>query len=161
MPSWRLLSPGADRYFVTAHGSYVNLPRMRRFPVGQMYRRAFTRAQLICVSRHTAEVAQALMPSARIQIVNNGLDASRYLQPSPISVEKSAPTIVTVGEIKPRKGTLQLVEAMAVVRERIPQAQCLIMGNPQIGSAYTALVQRRIDELDLQDNVQIMGFRRQ
>ncbi len=149
---------GGRPLFITAHGSYVNLPRVRRFPVGQMYRRAFRRAQLICVSRHTAEAAKALMPSARIQIVNNGLDASRYLQPSPVSVEKSAPTIVTVGEIKRRKGTLQLVEAMAVVRERIPQAQCLIMGNPNIGSAYTGQVQRRILELGLQDNVQIMGF---
>ena len=51
---------------VTAHGSYVNLPRMRPFPLGTLYRRAFTRAQMICVSRHTARVAQALMPGASV-----------------------------------------------------------------------------------------------
>ena len=51
-----------------------------------------------------------------------------------------------------------MVEAIAVVRERIPQAQCLIMGNPQQGSAYTARVQQRISELRLEDSVQIMGF---
>ncbi len=144
--------------FVTAHGSYVNLPRLRRFPVGALYRRAFARARLICVSRHTAAVARQLIPGARTQVINNGFDAAELdlVQASP--VEKRGPTVVTLGEIKPRKGTLQLVEAMAAVRQRLPEAQCLIMGNPQFGSAYTARVQRRIAELGLADCVRILGF---
>ena len=144
--------------FVTAHGSYVNLPRMRGFPLGQLYRRAFAHAQLICVSQHTAQVALAQNPGARVQVINNGLDAARFMKSPSLMVNKTRPTVITVGEIKPRKGTLQLVEAIAVVRERIPQAQCLIMGNPQQGSAYTARVQQRISELRLEDSVQIMGF---
>ncbi len=143
---------------VTAHGSYVNLPRMRRFPMGQLYRRAFESAQLICVSRHTAQVAQSLLTGARAHVINNGLDAARYLQRPALTVEKTGPTVVTLGEIKPRKGTLQLVEAMAIVRERLPEAQCLIMGNPQAGSAYTQRVRDTIDRLGLADNVHILGF---
>ena len=73
-------------------------------------------------------------------------------------VEKSGPTVVTLGEIKARKGTLQLVEAMAKVRERLPAAQCLIMGNPQAGSAYTELVRETIARLGLDHCVRIMGF---
>ena len=73
-------------------------------------------------------------------------------------MEKRGPTVVTVGEIKKRKGTLQLVEAIATLRERLPDVQCLIIGNPQYGSAYTQTVQRRIAELKLEDNVHIMGF---
>ncbi|MCY3778779.1 MAG: glycosyltransferase family 4 protein [Chloroflexi bacterium] len=149
---------GGRPQFVTAHGSYVNLPRLRPFPVGNLYRRAFARAQLICVSRHTANVAKALMPNARVVVINNGLDMTRFEKPPAVSVQKTAPSVVIVGEIKPRKGTLQLVEAIAVVRERIPQAQCLIMGNPQTGSAYTTRLRRRIQELGLEDNVRIMGF---
>ena len=98
------------------------------------------------------------MPRIRVHVINNGVDASRFLEPPALQVEKSAPTIITAGGIKPRKGTLQLVEALAVVRERLPSVQCLIMGNPGIGSAYTNLVQRRITELNLADNVRIMGF---
>ena len=82
----------------------------------------------------------------------------RFLEPPPLQVDKSGPTVVTAGGIKARKGTLELVEAMALVRERMPQAQCLIMGNPQRGSAYTATVERRIAELELGDTVRIMGF---
>ena len=149
---------GARPLVVTAHGSYVNLPRMRRFPLGQLYRRAFERARLICVSRHTAEVAKTLLPGIRTHVINNGLDAAPYLQRPELEVEKTAPTVVTVGEIKPRKGTLQLVQAMAAVRERLPDAQCLIMGNPQAGSAYTKRVTQRISERRLENNVRIMGF---
>ncbi len=149
---------GSRPLVVTAHGSYVNLPRMRRFPLGQLYRRAFESAQLICVSRHTAQVAQSLLTGARTHVINNGLDAARYLQRPAIRVEKMGPTVVTLGEIKPRKGTLQLVKAMAIVRERLPEAQCLIMGNPQASSAYTQRVRDTIDQLELADNVHILGF---
>lgn len=143
---------------VTAHGSYVNLPRMRRFPLGQLYRRAFERAELVCVSRHTAQVARSLLRGARAHVINNGLDATPYLQRPAFEVEKTGPTVVTLGEIKPRKGTLQLVEAMAAVRAQLPDAQCLIMGNPQAGSAYTQQVRETIDRLGLAHNVKILGF---
>ena len=149
---------GGGPLFVTAHGSYVNLPRMRGFPVSDLYRRALERAQLICVSRYTAGVARELMPRARVHVINNGVDVARFLKPPTLSVEKRGPTVITAGGIKPRKGTLQLVEAIAVVRERLPQVQCLIMGSAQRGSAYTAKVERRIDELGLRDHVRIMGF---
>ena len=148
---------GSRPLVVTAHGSYVNLPRMRRFPLGQLYRRAFERAQLICVSRHTAQVAQSLLTGARAHVINNGLDAARYLRRADDGSRQTGPPS-SLGEIKPRKGTLQLVEAMAIVRERLPEAQCLIMGNPQAGSAYTQRVRDTIDRLGLADNVHILGF---
>ncbi len=149
---------GARPLFVTAHGSYVNLPRMRRFPVGSLYRRAFARARMICVSRYTAAVARQLMPGARVQVVNNGVDVGRFLKPPALRVEKRGPTVITAGGVKARKGTLQLVEAMAITRRRLPTAQCLIMGDPQTGSAYTMQVERRIAELGLGDSVRLLGF---
>ena len=148
---------GARPLVITAHGSYVNLPRMRRFPVGVLYARAMRRATLICVSQHTAKVANALLPNARTVVVNNGVDAARFGQ-SELSVDKSAPTVVAAGGVKPRKGTLQLVEAMALVRESIPDAQCVIIGAIDESSEYTRRVRRRIDELGLGDAVRMLGF---
>jgi len=40
----------------------------------------------------------------------------------------------------------------------MPQAQCLIMGQPQYGSAYTAQVQAAIERLHLEDNVHLLGL---
>lgn len=149
---------GRRPLFVTAHGSYVNLPRMRDFPVNALYRRAFTRARLICISNYTAGVAKALLPEARVHVIPNGVDVSGFAHPPAFQAEKRAPTIVAIGEIKPRKGTLQLVEAVARVREKIPDLQCLIMGPPQFGSAYTTAVQAAIETHKLGENVKIMGF---
>ena len=149
---------GDRPFFVTAHGSYVNLPRMRRFPLNKLYERAFQRARIICVSRYTAQVARALLPDARIQVIGNGVHVSSYLETPTVTVDKRAPTVIALGEIKARKGTLELVEAIARVREQLPQTQCLIMGPPQFGSAYTSRVQAAIERHGLQENVHILGF---
>ena len=149
---------GTRPLFVTAHGSYVNLPRMRRFPVNRLYARAFQRARLICVSRYTAGIARATLPGSDARVVSNGVDVASYLQPPAMKLEKTAPTVIAVGGVKRRKGTLELVEAMARVCETLPTAQCLIMGPPLYGSAYTEQVERRIEELGLGHNVKILGF---
>ena len=149
---------GRRPLFVTAHGSYVNLPRIRSFPVNQLYLRAFRRAQMICVSRYTAKIAMDMLPPAQVHVISNGVAVSKFAQVPPLDIGKTGPTIVAAGGIKPRKGTLQLVEAIASVREQIPQLQCLIMGPPQYGSAYTTRVQAEIERLELQDNVYILGF---
>lgn len=149
---------GQRPLFVTAHGSYVNLPRMRRFPVNDLYQRAFRRSQLICVSQYTAQVAQDIIPDIQTHVVNNGVDVTRFLHPPPLTEPKTRPTIITAGGIKPRKGTQQLVEAMAVVRQQIPDVQCLIMGNPNEKTSYSARVKETIQRLNLQDTVKIMGF---
>ena len=152
------LAAGDRPFFLTAHGSYVNLPRMRKFPMNRVYAAAFRRARLICVSRYTAGVARNLLPGSRIHVVNNGVDISSYMQRPALRVEKRAPTVIAAGGVKPRKGTLQLVEAMARVREVMPRAQCRILGPPQFGSAYTTRLQGRIAALGLQDCVHILGF---
>jgi len=152
------LVAGSRPLFVTAHGSYINLPRIRRFPMNHLYRRAFRRADLICVSHYTAQVANEIIPTAKTHVINNGVDVSRFLDSPPLPHPKTRPTVVTAGGVKPRKGTLELVEAMAVVREQLPDVQCLIMGNPQTDSRYYARVQDAITRHRLEDIVQIMGF---
>jgi phosphatidyl-myo-inositol dimannoside synthase len=144
--------------FVTAHGSYVNLPQMRTFPISQLYERAFRRAHLICVSHYTAQVAREQIPNVQTYVINNGVDVSRFLNPPMLPEPKTAPTVITSGGIKPRKGTYQLVEALAVVREKIPDVQCLVMGNAQLHTAYSRQVQDAIQRLGLEGTVHLMGF---
>lgn len=149
---------GDRPFFVTAHGSYINLPRMRKFPINRLYKRAFRQAEIICVSHYTAQVAHKLIPNVKTHVINNGVDGSRFLNPPPLPQPKTSPTVITSGGIKPRKGTLPLVQAMAIVREQIPDVQCLVMGNPQLNTAYSQQVQETISRLGLEDTVHLMGF---
>jgi glycosyltransferase involved in cell wall biosynthesis len=66
-------------------------------------------------------------------------------------------TVVSVAAIQPRKGLLHLVEAMALVRARVPDAKLKLIGK-MLMPDYAKLVQDRIVELGLSDCVEMVGF---
>ena len=143
--------------FVTGHGSYVNLPNIRRFPVGALYKKAFLRSVMVCVSRYTARVAVEVLPELKTVIVNNGVNVERFADPPPLEIPKRGPTILTTGGVKKRKGTLELVRAVAEVRDHIPDVQCVVIGRIH-KNPYTEQVQSEIARLDLHNHVQLLGF---
>lgn len=144
--------------FVTAHGSYIHLPRVRRWPVGALYENAFERATLVCVSRYTQSVAQKLLPRAQTVVVNNGVDAERFRRLVPLNMPKRGPVIVTTGGVKMRKGTLELIRSVAVVRQQIPNIQCIVIGSLDAEPQYTQQVRAEIEGLNLGDHVRLLGF---
>ncbi|MGJ3239515.1 MAG: glycosyltransferase family 4 protein [Anaerolineae bacterium] len=147
---------GVRPRFMTAHGSYIHLPRIRRFPVDRIYQRAFRHSQIICVSQHTQTIAHRVIPDAQTHVIRNAVDAERFAdiqhQASP------TPTIVTLGGVKQRKGTLELIEAVSRVREQLPDVQCHVLGSLNAEVRYVERVRARIEALGLQDNVTLHGF---
>jgi glycosyltransferase involved in cell wall biosynthesis len=142
----------------TVHGSYAHLPCIRRFPVNRLYEWAFRQSTLVCVSHYTEEVVQKILPAAHTIVINNGIDIERFAHLPPLENPTTRPTIVTSGGVKARKGTLELVKAMVEVRDIIPDVQSIIMGSTTAEPNYTAQVQQKIAELDLQDCVKLLGF---
>lgn len=66
-------------------------------------------------------------------------------------------TVLSVAAIQPRKGLLDLVEAVARVRKVVPEVRLRLVGKlliPEYGQRLMA----RIDELGLQDVVEMVGF---
>lgn len=145
--------------FVTGHGSYVRIAQRRRFPASAIYRRALRRARLICVSRYTAREAERLLPGVETIVINNGIDAERFATLPPLAEPKRGPTVLSVGAVKARKGTLELVRALAVVRRELPTVQGVIIGDLEADPEYVAQVQREIDALGLADCVHLLGRR--
>lgn len=159
---------GERPLFITGHGSYVQLPVMARWPLRRLYRRAFQRGMLVCVSRYTQQVAAQVLPGARTVVVNNGVDVKRFshvnvrvgegLRLSPTAgVSQNAPTILTVGAVKARKGILELVRALAVVRQQIPGARCVVIGSLK-DAAYVERVRAEIRQRGLNDSVMLAGY---
>lgn len=139
---------------ITGHGTYVRLPG-RGGMGGQLYRRAFQRATLACVSHYTAREAQAALPGVHTVVIPNGIDAARFAALPP--AEKDGRTVLFVGAVKPRKGVLALVRAMARVRVQIPGARCLIAGALDQEPGYVAQVREAIGALGLADSVELLG----
>jgi glycosyltransferase involved in cell wall biosynthesis len=151
------LVAGKRPFVVTGHGSYVRAPRQRSFPASAVYEWAFRRSLLVCVSHYTATQAKAAMPGVRTAVVNNGVDVERFTHLPNMQTRARRPTVLSVGAIKARKGTLALVHAMAKVREVIPDVRCMIIGSLEAEPEYTAQVQTAIETLQLNDTVHLLG----
>jgi len=145
---------GERPLFITGHGTYVRAWGGRPL-VDTLYRRAFLRARLVCVSSYTARVARETLPNANTIVVNNGINLERFAGKSPDSIMKRGPTVLAVGAVKARKGTLELVRAMNAVRREMPDVQCIIIGSLDSEPAYTAQVKTAIQKLDLAQTVHL------
>lgn len=145
---------GRRPLIISGHGTYVRMGE-RPGPAGALYRRSFRRGLLICVSRYTETVARGALPGVRTQMINNGVDAARYLDIDHTPVDP--PTILTVGAVKTRKGTRELVKALAVVRERVPDARLVVAGSLATEPDYVAALRTEIDALGLTDAVDLLG----
>jgi len=97
-------------------------------------------ARRIAVSESARDTVAAHFPG-RYDVVPNGVDVEALRQPRrpPAAIGEGRRHIVYVGRLEPRKGVEHLVEAMARLRERRPEAQLIVVGDgparPQLESA--------------------------
>lgn len=140
----------------TLHGTYTNLPRMRRWPLSTLYRRAITAGRAVCVSQHTARVAAEVMPDLPTHVIPNAVDAARFAVQGPPLAERE-PIILAAGGVKARKGTLELVQALAIVRQTVPQARLVVVGRVPV-NGYGQAVCKAIHALGLSDAVTLTGY---
>ncbi|MBN2305963.1 MAG: glycosyltransferase family 4 protein [Anaerolineae bacterium] len=139
---------------VTAHGTYV--PKLvRRRLAGPLYKWALADAHLIAVSDYTAAQVRAALPGADPTVIRNGVHFDRFQVPAPVPV-KHGPTVLASGGVKERKGTHLLIEALAQVREQVPDAQLVVTGR-QDNPAYLDEVRARITRLGLEGCVHLVG----
>ena len=150
---------GARPLFVTGHGSYVRTAALRRWPISIMYERVLQRARLVCVSHYTETVVRAALPDARTSVIPNGVDAARFVGAAAAraATPPHPPTVLAVGAVKRRKGILELVQAIAVVRRTLPDVQAVIIGSLTSEPDYTAQVQEAVRDLGLEGAVHLRG----
>lgn len=150
------LFAGQKPVFMMGNGTYVNLPRSRRAPIGALYRWAFQQSTMICISHYTQSVARAVMPSLQTAVVTYAVGAQRFgaitRTPAPV------PTILTVGGVKERKGTLELMHAVATVRASLSDVRCVVVGRVDEQNTYTRRVRQAIADHHLEDAVTLTGF---
>jgi len=99
------------------------------------------------------------VPLERLALVPEGIDLELW-QPCTEAAELAAIdaarepfTVLCVARQYPRKRVVDLIEAFALVRVRLPQAHLVIIGD---GPEHGAL-QRRVQELQLQQAVALLG----
>ncbi len=99
---------------------------------------------------HLAGVNPTLRPGAVVRVYH-GLDVERYDPPA--RVRSDQPLLLAVGQLKPKKGFLDLLEACATLQRRGRSFRCTIVGEgPQRDE-----LERRIAELGLGEIVELTG----
>jgi glycosyltransferase involved in cell wall biosynthesis len=101
------------------------------------------------------------IPPTRIVVVHDGIDVDRVGRApsadlhSEFWLPKGAPVIVNVGALVPHKGQTFLVEAMARVRQRLPDVRLVIFGEGQLRHQ----LEQQIKDRGLAKHVVLAGFR--
>lgn len=127
-----------SRVIVHVHGGLVQVwltSRVRR----ALLRSALTPAhQVVAVSSGGERALRAVVPPARLRLLDNGIDAAAFV---PLEQVHEPPRILFVGLLTPRKGVLDLLTAARLLRERdIPHELLLLGGTPDEGPAAEAEV---------------------
>ena len=71
-------------------------------------------------------------------------------------IHTGRPTVLSVGAYKARKGYHILIEAMAQVRQQVPDAQCILIGDDS-DAGYVARLHSLIAQHGLADTVHLLG----
>ena len=149
------LAAGRRPLIATAHGTYLPM-NLRRRRWGWLSRWAAARATILPVSQYTAGQVRAALPGARLHVIPNGVHAERFAAVPDALPEKSGPTVLGVGVNKTRKGFHVLLEAMARVREEVPTAQCVIIGDDR-DTAYRERLEQIIAARHLAGHAHLLG----
>jgi glycosyltransferase involved in cell wall biosynthesis len=111
-------------------------------------------SRVVCVSHAVARAVVALgVPESHVVVVHNGLPP---LDPIPAPGGQPALRVGIVGQIAPRKGHDDLIDALALLCRDGTQATLRIFGagDPE----YVTSLKRKVSKLQLDDKVQWCGF---
>lgn len=155
--SWRLGLP----YWVFVHGEELAIGGRSR-QLGWMMRRVLGGATgVIANSHNTAGLLCAGwgVPRRRVRVVHPGCDCQQLVPAARDEAVREElgwagrQVVLTVGRLQRRKGQDMLIRALPIIRRRVPQVLCSIVGN---GEERPAL-ERLVEEQGVEGQVQFLG----
>lgn len=121
---------------------------------------------VVCVAQGVEEQAARFCQLARRPVIPDGFDAAAFLA-RPVGsredllrrygITEPARLVASLGGIQRRKGQIDLIEALALLRDDFPDL-VLVLGGGAGDAEYLAAVESRIAELGLQEAVRLVGF---
>ena len=118
--------------------------------------------EIIAVGYIVADTHQERFSGKPITVIPNAVDSASPLGAdertklrSEVADDPNRPLLISVGRLVTQKGYSDMLTAMASLRQTHPSAMLAIAGN---GSKWAELT-AKINELDLNDNVRLLGFR--
>jgi len=121
---------------------------------------------IIAVSKATEARALDLgLSPRRVRLVYDGIDLDRYARSAQRSEDRGSlstyesPIVGFCGRIVPEKGPEDLLCAVPVILQRVPNAHFLFAGADQVDCSYIGQLQSLAHRLGVSDRVDFIGFR--
>ena len=115
------------RFFITAVGTYSVLP-LDRFWQGLLLRFAYRRAEkILAISNYTKDEISKRVSLENIEVVNLGVDFEKFHRACARPGGKKN-ILLSVGEIKQRKGYHVALEAFFMLKKKFPDLKYIIAG---------------------------------
>lgn len=132
VPAVGLAALRADAPVVTTHHTWAEHTGLYGL-AGRVLRRQVRRsAARIAVSPAAAgfHAAALDLPVQSFRIVPNGVDVARFADAQPLlAASFDDPTVLFVGRLEPRKGLEHLVRAFALLKQQVPSARLVVVGD--------------------------------
>lgn len=149
-----------------AHGDWEESPFLyREVPLAKVYAALLNRIagyvfrnsdMLRAISSFTRQKLEKSAQGKPIFVFPTYTDIELFLQPdgeTEDAARESQPTVLFVGALAPVKGVQHLIEAMRKVREAVPQAILLIIGQ----GPYQGELSRRVEQFNLDGAVRFLA----
>ena len=151
------------RLFVTGIGTYSVAPLKEKVR-GVLLRLAYKRAAgIFCISEYVLKRLRETGPYTRARVVFMGttelpkVPADRIAELSKkFSVGEKYPIIVSVGDVKHRKGQLDTLKSLHLLKDAYPHFLYVIIGDDS-DVYYVGRIKSYIKEFHLEDNVLIIS----
>lgn len=122
--------------------------------------------RVIAVSPHVADqVASLSVEQDRIRVIRSGVDTQEFAPKDRIAcraelgLDLDLPLVLFVGNLEPRKAVDRLIQAMAQITSRLPNAQLIVIGSGESAGAdnQEPYLRRLVDDLRLGGSVRLLG----
>lgn len=147
--------------FITIAATYAIIPKgggLRRVVKRALMKFMYSQASFIATgSLQNIELIEEVMPLAgKWKFVPFGVDPERY-KPTRSYEQSPYPFLFTVGAIKPRKGALYVVRALALLKDEFPNLRYKLGGGFHEGLPYVQQLREEIKKYGLDDRVELLG----
>ncbi|MEX2033410.1 MAG: glycosyltransferase family 4 protein [Candidatus Colwellbacteria bacterium] len=154
------LGSSGFKSIMTTHGTYSVLP-LASWKTRQLYKRAYQKLdKVVSVSgftkKHLLKHAGEFVPESKVQVITNGVDFIDRVLPDRSG--RTECTVITVGQVKYRKGGHNLIRVAKMLKDRnIVRPKVIFVGNFNPESEYGRSLIRYVEENGLQGVVKFAG----
>ncbi|OLC54922.1 MAG: hypothetical protein AUH92_03215 [Acidobacteria bacterium 13_1_40CM_4_69_4] len=124
-------------FSVTAHAKDLFLHSVDRSALSELLERS---AFVVAISEFHRRFLLSLSPRARVEVVRNGIDLSRFPWIGPRTPDRDSMRILGAGRLVEKKGFDDLIRACSLLRDRGVTFECRIVGEGDQRPALEALI---------------------